>query len=270
MTPAVESLSPAEARRRDAFLRLARAVGAYLHESQRERGVSALHVESGRKLFARDLGEQRARTDARARGATTLVESVGPALLGDAPAALDRIGAAVRGVADTRAEIERSAATSGRVVDAFTRLNAELLAAFDDGAAHVSEGPVRGLAFAAVALQHAKEKVGLERARLGAALVAGGLGDADRLALAELIAAQATYLHIYSMTAPTTAAQMLRRVLAAPPALEVKRFEDRLMATSTSRPVAPVDARAWFATISRKIEMLGDVGDATLSFLPTH
>ena len=266
----IDSLSPGELRRRDAFLRLARGVGALLHETQRERGVSALHVKSGRRMFAKDLAGQRARTDARSRGAAALVETVGPSLLGDVGGALDRIGEATRAVASVRADIERAVATPEGIVDTFSALNAALLAAIDEGAAQVSGGESRGLALAELALLHAKEKTGLERARVGAALVAGAPDAADVLALAELVAAQASYLHVYGLTAPTAAAQLLKRVLAAPPALEVKRLEARFLASASPLPMAPVDATTWFAAISRKIEMLGDVADATLNYFPAH
>jgi methyl-accepting chemotaxis protein len=265
----LELVSPGEARRREAFLQLARAVGAWLHESQRERGVSALNVKSGRRLFAGDLAAQRARTDARARGTRSLVEAVGPTLLADAPGALGRLGEATRAIAAVRGDMERAVATPDGVLDAFTALNSELLAAIDDGAAHVSEGHVRCLALAELALLCAKEKTGLERARLGAAFVAGEPDARDRLALAELVAARTSYLHLYAVTAPTVAAQMLRRVLASPPAVEVRRIEERLITPETTElRGAAIDAAEWFATISRKIEMLGDVADATLSFFP--
>jgi Nitrate and nitrite sensing len=265
-----ESVSPAEARRREAFLRLARVVGALLHESQRERGVSALHVKSGRRLFAADLAAQRARTDVRARGAKELVAQIGSTLFDDGPGALDRLGVATRDVVAVRGEIERSAATPDRVLSAFSFLNDELLAEIDDGASHVSEGEGRCLAFASLALLHAKEKTGVERARIGAAFVevgpAGELSLNDRLALAELVAARTSYLHMYAMAAPSPAAQMLRRVLAAPPAVEVRRIEDRLIAPEAR--ATTIDAATWFSTITRKIEMLGDVADATLSYFP--
>jgi methyl-accepting chemotaxis protein len=261
-----ECVSPAEARRREAFLRLARVVGALLHESQRERGVSALHVKSGRRLFAADLAAQRARTDVRARGAKELVAQIGSTLFDDGPGALDRLGVATRDVVAVRGEIERSSATPDRVLSAFSFLNDELLAEIDDGAAHVSDGEVRCLAFASLALLHAKEKTGVERARLGAAFVTGELSLNDRLALAELVAARTSYLHVYAMSAPSPAAQMLRRVLAAPPAVEVRRIEDRLIAPDAR--AMTIDAATWYSTITSKIEMLGDVADATLSNFP--
>jgi methyl-accepting chemotaxis protein len=259
--------STADVRRTDAFLRLARAAAALLHESQRERGVSALHVKSGRRLFASELAAQRSRTEARRRGVAALVDSVGAELLDDAPRRAERLAATADGVVAVRAEIEREAVTPDRVVDVFSAFNAELLSAIDDGVTHLGEEEARGLALATLALEHAKEKTGLERARLGAAFVGGGPDERDRVALAELVASRATYLHMYGLTAPAPAAQMLRRVLAAPSAVEVKRIEERVISARASR-VAPVDANAWFSTISRTIEMLGDVSNATLSYFP--
>src|SRR5262245_58579846 len=123
--------SPADARRTDAFLRLARGVGDLLHDSQRERGVSALHVKSARRLFASELAAARARTEARRRGAAGLVETLGPELLSNVRDYLARIAAAGEEVARVRVEIEQRTATPDRVVQAFSALNAELLAAVD-------------------------------------------------------------------------------------------------------------------------------------------
>src|SRR5258706_458264 len=83
------------------------------------------------------------------------------------------------------------AATPRRIVDVFGRLNVELLSTLDAGAERLGEGDVRCLALASLALEHAKEKAGLERARLGAAFVGAGPDDDDRVALAELVASQA-------------------------------------------------------------------------------
>jgi hypothetical protein len=196
-----------------------------------------------------------------------LVDSVGADLLDDAPRHAERLAATADGVAAVRAEIERAAATPDRVVNAFSALNAELLSTIDDGVTHLGEEESRALALATLALEHAKEKTGLERARLGAAFVGGGPDERDRVALAELVASRATYLHVYGLTAPPPAAQMLRRVLAAPSAIEVKRIEERVISARASGG-APVDANAWFSTISRTIEMLGDVSNATLSYFP--
>jgi hypothetical protein len=258
--------SSTETRRGESFLRLARGVGVLLDESQRERGVSALHVKSGRRLFAAELASQCARTDTRLRAVAALVESLGPELLANAAGRLARLTEAGAAIARVRKEIGQGHATTGEVVGAFSEFNGEVLSALDAGSEQLGEGDVRCLALASLALQHAKEKAGVERARLGAAFVGGGPDEGDRLVLAELVAAQASYLHVYGLTAPLPVAQMLRRVLAAPPAVEVRRIEERIFDAS-SHP-ASVDAGAWFSTMTRKMEMLGDVANATLGYFP--
>src|SRR6185503_17827050 len=171
-------------------------VGALLHEAQRERGVSALHVKSDRRLFASELAAQRPRTDARRRAISSVVESVGVDLLANPVARAARLAEAGAAVAEVREEMGRGSATPTRIVDVFCRLNAELLSTLDAGTERLGEGDVRCLALASLALEHAKEKTGLERARLGAAFVGAGPNDDDRVALAELVAAQASYLHM--------------------------------------------------------------------------
>jgi methyl-accepting chemotaxis protein len=250
-------------------VQILRAVGSFLHEAQRERGVSAVHVKSGRRLFASEIAVQRSRTDVRRRNVAALALFLGPSVLPDTPAHLERIAGLMETVSTVRGEIERRAVTAARVIEAFSALNTELLSAVDAYVTRVTGEDARCLALASLALLHAKEKTGIERARLGTAFVGTGPDEADRLAIAELIAARTSYLHMYAATAPTAAAQMLRRGLAAPPAVEVRRIEDRIFARDahTHANVA-VDAGTWFSTITRKIEMLGDVANLTLSYFP--
>jgi hypothetical protein len=256
-----------EARRWDAFLRITRAVGAYLHELQRERGVSALHAESGGRIFTSELASQRPRTDARARAAAAAFESAGASLLADARRAIDRVDAATRAVTGMRSEVGRSGASSRRIVETYSVLNSELLTTIDDVCSRLDLEEARRLALASLALQHAKEKTGLERARLATGFLSGEIALGDRMAIAELVAARTSYLHVYELSAPGPVAQMLRRALAAPPAREVMRIEERLMAMAPEAASGPDGAQKWFALISRIIETLQDVGDATLNYL---
>ena len=252
-------------RRAGEFLALARSIGALLHETQRERGVSAIHVQSGRRLFAGELHAQSARSEARRRAVVSLIEDLGPSLLPGDSGRLERIAGSLGEVSDVRREVASGSGSATKVVDAFSTFNAEVLAAMDVPVASLLDGESHCLALAAIALLHAKEKVGIERARVGMALVGDGPDERDRVALAELLAEQATYLHMYACAAPSTANQMLRRALASRPSLEVRRIEDRLLSTG---PRVNVDVSAWFKTISEKIELLDSVAGVTLDYFP--
>src|SRR3954471_7622534 len=98
----IDAESP-EARRAGEFLALARSIGALLHETQRERGVSALHVQSGRRLFAGELHAQSARSEIRRRAVVSLLEDLGPSsLLPGASGSLARIADSLGDVSDMR------------------------------------------------------------------------------------------------------------------------------------------------------------------------
>jgi len=126
-------------------------------------------------------------------------------------------------------------------------------------------GPARNEALACVVLLHAKEKAGMERAHLTMAFQRDRFAQGQRLSVAALIAAQSTYLHIFSATAPEAGEVALRRALTSPAAAEVQRMESVVFLDDESG--FGIDPTTWFRTISRKIDMLGDVSTTVLGSL---
>jgi Nitrate and nitrite sensing len=246
------------------FLELTDAVAALVHETQRERGMSTLFVGSGGRLLRSDLREQRRLTDRRHQALTTLLEHAGAA---PAPVRrrLERAEALLSSVNPLRAGIEDGVVTPPLVIETYSAVNAELLASIDAFMGAATLDTSRSSAIACVALLHAKEKTGIERAQLTSAFAEDRFTSSQRLAVAALIAAQSSYLHIFSTVAPRPAEQLLRRTLASPEAAEVARIES-VVYGDHERDLG-IDPSSWFAKITRKIDMLGDVADATISLL---
>jgi hypothetical protein len=261
-TPSPEALSPADAD--SPFLAVTGAVGALLHETQRERGLSTLFVASGGRTPKEPLVTQRSHVDTQ-RGALTRLLATSP----EAPSAvrhrLDRAGTLLGQLATTRAGIDDGVVTAPQLIAYFSAVNVELLAALDAFMVTGVGGPHRSGALACVALLYAKEKLGIERAQLTHAFLEDKFSEGQRLSVAALIAAQASYLHIFSAAAPRAAEQLLRRTLASPAAAEVERMESVVYATSDGG--FGIDAATWFDTISRKIDMLGDVSSTVIEML---
>jgi hypothetical protein len=246
------------------FLELTDAVGALVHETQRERGMSTLFVGSGGRLLRTDLREQRRQTDRRHQALTALLDEAAAA---PPPVRrrLERAETLLSAVNPLRAGIEDGVVTSPLVIETFTAVNAELLAAIDAFMAASALDTDRSSALACVALLHAKEKTGIERAQLSSAFVEDRFTSSQRLAVAALIAAQSSYLHIFSTVAPRPAEQLLRRTLASPEAADVKRMES--VVYGEDEHGFGIDPSSWFASITRKIDMLGDVANATISLI---
>ena len=120
-------------------------------------------------------------------------------------------------------------------------------------------------ALACVVLLYAKEKTGIERARIGAGLAARTISDDDRRALAALTSARTSYLHVFAATAPRPAEQLLERALASASYLELTRMEELLLAGRESE--IDLDARGWFNAVTREMDHLGEIGTAALGFV---
>jgi hypothetical protein len=261
--PALTTPTPAPTSR-FSFLELTDAVGALVHETQRERGMSTLFIGSGGRLLRADLREQWHQTDRRHSALVDLLkrENAAPPLV---RRRLERAETLLSTVAPLRAGVAEGAVTPPLVIEAFNKVNAELLAAVDTFMAFGTLDADRVAAMACLTLLHAKEKTGIERAQLTTAFVEDRFTSDQRIAVAALIAAQSSYLHMFAAVAPRPAEQLLRRTLASSAVSEVSRMESVVFGHDDSG--FGIDPSAWFTTITRKIDMLGEVAKVTLSLL---
>ena len=246
------------------FLTVTDAVHALLHETQRERGLSTLFVASHGRLPGPELLRQRARVDTQRAVLARVVRDATETPL-SVRHRIDRANTLLGQLGATRAGIDDLVVTAAQEIAFYTNVNAELLGALDAFIVTGVSGPRRSAALACVALLYAKEKAGVERAQLTDAFLEDRFSEGQRLSLAALIASQASYLHIFSAAAPRAADQLLRRTLASPEASEVQRMESVVYGAENAG--FGVDASTWFAMISRKIDMLGDVSSTVIKML---
>ncbi|HEY7376597.1 MAG TPA: nitrate- and nitrite sensing domain-containing protein [Polyangia bacterium] len=260
--------TPAPAPRRhrpDMFPKLMAAMSGLLHETQNERGMSAIAAASSGRIFRRELPRQRERTDARRDRLASLWREVGDGLGASLTGRFDRVDRCLRQLVAGRAEIDGGQTPPAAVVEAYTRANAELLGIGDAALVAYASADNRPNALACVVLLYAKEKTGIERARIGAGLAAQAISDEDRRALAALTSARSSYLHVFSATAPRPAEQLLERALASASYEQLTHMEDLLLAGRETE--IDVDARGWFNAVSREMDHLGEIGTAALGFV---
>jgi hypothetical protein len=237
--PAETLPTPAPTRRSrpDLFPKLLAATANLLHETQAERGMSAIFAASSGRIFKRELGRQRERVDARRERFNSV----------------------------RRAAIDDGRRGPVAIVDSYTQANAELLGVGDGALVSYASGDNRPSALACVVLLYAKEKTGIERARIGAAIAARSVSDEDRRALAALTAARTSYLHVFSATAPRPAELLMERALASTTYADLTRLEDMLL--SGRETELGIDARAWFSVISHEMDHMGEIGTAALGLV---
>jgi hypothetical protein len=232
-------------------------ISSLVHETQRERGASSLYASSSGRLFGPELREQWKSTDER-RAELTGFRDSNPAGLPRALAfKLDRTEEMLNRVVETRGEIERLHVAAPEVIDRYTAVNAELLGIIDELAGRAAMARARFSALAWMALLHAKEKTGVERAQLSSVFAWDRFVDDQHAVISGLIAARQSYLHLFSVAAPQLARDLMRRMLDSPVERAVSDMER--VALDHREGGFGVDPAAWFAAISRKIDGFTEV-----------
>jgi len=259
--PALQA-TPTRPPPRDLFPRLVTAMAALLHEVQVERGMSAICAASSGRHFRRELARQRERANAKRDRLTVVRRELAEPLGGTLARRFEKVDAQLRAVSKARAALDAGAISAQEIVAIYSAANLELLGIGDGALVAFAPGPQHPSALASVVLLYATEKTGIERARLGVAFAARSFSDEDRQTLAGLLSARRSYLHIFAATAPRVAEELLERALRSTVESDLSRAEDLILAGREDE--TDLDARGWFNLTSRKIDLLDEVGLATL------
>jgi len=259
------SAAPPRRPRPDLFPKLLAAMSGLLHETQNERGMSAIAAASSGRIFRRELPRQRERMDVRRERFLSLWREMGDTLGASLAGRFDRVDGCLRQLIAGRGSIDDGRTAPAEVIASYTRANVELLGIGDAALVAYASADNRPNALACVVLLYAKEKTGIERARIGAGLAAKAISDDDRRALAALTSARTSYLHVFAATAPRPAEQLLERALASASYLELTQMEELLLAGRESE--IDLDARGWFNAVTREMDHLGEIGTAALGFV---
>jgi hypothetical protein len=260
-----EPAAPLRPPPRDLFPKVVSAMAGLLHELQVERGMSAICAASSGRHFRRELARQRERVDAKRDRLVMLRRELAEPLGGTLVRRFEQVDVRLRGVTKSRAALDAGQTSAPEIVATYSAANLELLGIGDGALVAFAPGPQHPSALASVVLLYAKEKTGIERARLGAAFAARSFSDDDRQTLAALLSARRSYLHIFAATAPKPAEELLERSLASTVEADLTRAEELILAGREDE--TDLDARGWFNLTSRKIEQLAEVSAATLGLV---
>ena len=235
-------------------------VSALVHETQRERGVSSLYAASGGHRFGAELAAQWRATDRRSAELAAFQERHEVRLPSAATEQLARGHDLLRDVMAARHRVENLKLVPTEIMRVYSHLNAELLQIIDGLIPRAVEPRQRAIALAWMALLYAKEKTGIERAQLVSAFERDRFADGQYQEVLGAIAARQSYLHLFGTAAPAPVTDLLRAPTASKIAGAVAEMER--VALSHRRGGFGIDPTDWFETVSRQIEILGDVESA--------
>ena len=234
-------------------------VGDLVHETQRERGMSAGFLGSSGRQFVRELPEQQRRVDERRAALVSFLRNLptNPAVNGvlEAMAPLENLDM-------VRAQVSAQEIAVGKATGYFTELNRGLLNSVQSIARATTDPGVATAILSNSLFLKCKEASGRERAVLTGAFAQSSLSLEKRDLVTSLITQQDTFLDEFRRSAkPRIVDAVAERSSAGP-------FErvDAMRASALSGDMS-VDAKVWFSEISAKIDLLKEVEELAAGLL---
>ncbi len=233
--------------------------GNLLHETQKERGATALYLASGGTTFGDELRAQHATTDGPRQEFLDYLEENRNALPEELLTFADQVVADLDQLDGQRQTILAVQMTGGEAIPWYTGLNGKNIDAIAAGARTATDAKLRGEVDAYIALLQAKERAGIERAQLSGAFTNDAWGDGQYATVLSLIAQQAAFLSVYEDLAPPDMLEFFEARQDNPVVAEVAEYEQ--VAIASPNGGFGIDGTEWFATMTERINLLKEVED---------
>ena len=241
----------------EAQARLVTQVSALVHELQKERGASALHLGSGGKEFGAELTNQRRLTDQRATELRQGVTAAGTAAAGDMTDL-----ATLAGMADLRNGVSSQSLKVAQAFGAYTKLISGLLSAADGMAKTTGSDAVAALLIPYVDFLQGKERAGQERA-LGSALFSSATYTPElHRTYLSVVAQQELFFERFRAHAVAESVAAFDRAMRSDAARGALELRGILVDLAATRDFKGTPARTWFAASTARIDQMKTVEDA--------
>ncbi|MCP3910027.1 MAG: methyl-accepting chemotaxis protein [Actinomycetia bacterium] len=233
--------------------------GNLLHETQKERGASAVYMGSAGQRFQSETQAQQATTDGPRAEFVAFLQEHSDELPPEVVAGLEPAARDLGQLDTIRAEALSLSAETSEVITYFTMMNGRFLDGIAAVASASSNAELRGDSIAYLAFLNAKEKTGVERAQLAAAFASDEFAPGQLVTVVTLIAAQEAYLGLFQDIANPSALGVFEEKQSDPLVAEVARLE--AVAVNNGVGGFGVDGGSWFDTMTSRINLLKEVED---------
>ena len=240
---------------------LAVRVGSLAHELQRERGMSALFLQSKGASFASELKEQTVRTDEKKAELDGLLDGFdrkkfGAGFTNDLDNALNF----TKTLNNKREAIRALQISAGDAFDYFLSMNDAFLKTIAGMSKFSAHGEVSNMATSYVNFLLGKERAGRERAVLSRAFATDTCSPAAFNQFSACVIEQETYLKVFLSIASDEQREFYRGKMSGQAVNEAERMRLIAFEKGTGGNFG-VDSENWFKTATAKINLLKEVED---------
>ncbi len=240
---------------------LAVNINALVHETQKERGMTAGFLGSKGTKFRERLREQRNLTDGRI---TELREFLkGFDVDGFGADFRDGLESALKDldyISGTRSAVDALSISLQQAIGYYTDMNAKFLHIISDVSKLSTNAEISNMSSAYVNFLMAKERAGIERAVGSNTFAAGRFAPGMFMKFSRLITEQDVYTKVFLSFATKEQQEFYRKKVSGRAVDEVERMR-KIAIDRASRGDFGVDATYWFKMMTEKINALKDVAD---------
>jgi len=241
---------------------LAPVVSAVVHELQKERGTSAVFIGSKGQKFAQQLPVQRKDTDARYESLKAALKTVD--LASYSATFVKEVGAAREALAqldEKRRQISDFQLSVPKMASYYTPTIAKLLGIVEEMAILSTNAKITNAITAYTSFLQGKERAGIERAMGGAGFGAGKFSPTIYKKFIELIAQQAVLFSTFELYGSDQQKEFFDATVVGADVDEVDRMRKVAIASIENKNTQGIEGPYWFATITKKIDLMKKVED---------
>ena len=241
--------------------RLAAAIGALVHELQKERGMSAGFIGSKGTNFASELPQQRSEVDTKRTGfSAQLAEFNAGRFDQRLQAHLAEAGRQLTELVTTRQSVSDLRLSGSQAIAFYSKTIGSLLAVVGQSPSMSSETDVARVASAYNALLRGKEFAGIERATLSNVFGVDRFASEMFVRFLGISSAQQTWFEVFQLYADASQTSYFASQVSGPAVDEVVRIKQAAI-ENAQNPSLGMDAKAWFGRSTERIDLLKKVED---------
>lgn len=227
----------------------------FVHELQKERGMSAGFIASAGKAFAGKIPSQRQLTDTQLKYFQSFIENHNlPAVF--APKLRD-LNTQLSKLASIRSQVDNLSISVADEVAYYTALNRELLAIVDETAKTGANQEIAIKAAAFSAFLQMKERAGIERAVLSSTFGQAGFKPKVYAKFITLVSEQNSYLERFIALATPNLVDAINRIQNSNEVKDVESLR-QIAFDQDNQKIQQQNPEDWFAKSSARIDSLRD------------
>ena len=241
---------------------LAPTISSVVHELQKERGTSAVFIGSKGKTFAKQLPLQHTDTDKKHVLLTEALAAFEPGIYGPLMvSAVDRAVASLGKLEGERANVRSLKSSVGNMASYYTGTISDLLVIVEQMGTLSTEARITSQIAAYVSFLQGKERAGVERAMGGAGFGAGQFTPPVYRKFIDLIAQQKAFLDVFKVFGTSEQKAFHKNTVRGPDVDRVSDMRKVAIESIETKDTKGIKGSVWFATITKKIDLLKKVED---------